>query len=406
MTAVRSILWVCLGSTLPGLLLAGQAVLHMEIGDPARRGREVPLVLDGITDTTNGTVITPAEMAGRLANTGLLFIGENHTNQDFHDVQFRTIKALHDAGREVLIGLEMFPYTEQAVLDGWNAGRYPEDRFVDLGRWYENWGYHWNYYRQIFLYAQANGLGMYAINSPREVVKSVRAKGFKDLTAEEAAHLPPKLAPENAEHQKMYRAFFDKDDALHMNAAALEGLYRAQTMWDATMGWNALQALKQHGGPKAIMVVLIGAGHVTFGLGAERQIRAYYEGGIASLVPVPVVDDEGLPVTQLRASYASFIWGLPREGEPLYPPLGLSLMGSFGKEPTQIIQVSENSVAQRAGIRVGDVLLAMDGTAITTDATLRGLMAGYRWGDQSRVRLRRDGKDLELDVPLRRRPAQ
>ena len=404
MHAARSMLYAGLGIIFPGLLYAGQAVLHMEIGDPARKGREVPVVLDGITDTATGKLITPAEMASRLADTGLLFIGENHTNQEFHDVQFRTIKALHDAGREVLIGLEMFPYTEQSVLDNWNAGRYSEEGFVDLGRWYDNWGYNWNYYRQIFLYARANGINMYAVNSPRDVVKSVRTKGFENLTPEEAAHLPPRLAAENDEHRQMYRAFFDKDDALHMNDEALAGLYRAQTMWDATMGWNALQARKQHGGPKAIMVVLIGAGHVTFGLGAERQVQPYFKGRISSLVPVPVVDDENQPVTQVRASYASFVWGLPQEIDTLYPTLGISLMGSLGKDPGQIIQVSDKSVARQAGIKVGDVLLALDGTPIPTDATLRRLMAPYRWADQVRVRIRRDGREQDLDVPLRREP--
>ena len=154
-----------------------------------------------------------------------------------------------------------------------------------------------------------------------------------NLTPEEAAHLPPKLAADNDEHRRMYRAFFDKDDALHMNDAALDGLYRAQTMWDATMGWNALQALKQHGGPNAIMVVLIGAGHVTFGLGSERQIDPYYDGRIASLIPVTVVDDDKQPVKQVRASYATFVWGLPEEIDTVYPSIGVSLMGSLGKDP-------------------------------------------------------------------------
>ncbi len=217
MKTVRSLVTAGLATMLPGALLAGQAMLHMEIGDPARKGREVPVVLDGITDTATGTVITPAEMAKRLDGVGILFIGENHTNQDFHDVQFRAIKALHEAGREVMVGLEMFPYTEQPVLDNWNDGRYTEDGFVELGRWYDNWGYHWNFYRNIFLYGQKHGIDFYAVNSPRDVVKSVRAKGFENLTPEEAAHLPPKLAPENDEHRALYRASFDPDDALHMN---------------------------------------------------------------------------------------------------------------------------------------------------------------------------------------------
>lgn len=403
MKAVR-VFMACAGLVLPGVLLAGQDILHLEIGDPARKGREVPVMLDGITDTATGDLITPPEMAKRLAGAGILFIGENHTNIDFHEVQFRTIKALHEAGREVLIGLEMFPYPEQAVLDNWSDGRYTEDGFVELARWYDNWGYNWNYYRNIFLYAQANGINMYAINSPRDVVKSVRTKGFENLTPEEAAHLPPKLAAENDEHRRLYRASFDANDTLHMNEQALDGLYRAQTMWDATMGWNALQALKAHSGPKAIMVVLIGAGHVTYGLGAERQIAKWYDGRIASLVPVSLVDDEDKPVTKVRASYASFVWGLPKELAPLYPGLGVSLMGSLGKEPSQIIQVSEKSPAALAGIRVGDVLLALDGTPIATDNTLRRVMANYRWGDVATVKIRRDGREMEIGVPIRRAP--
>ena len=70
-------------------------------------------------------------------------------------------------------------------------------------------------------YAREKGINMYAVNSPRDVVKSVRTKGFENLTPEDAAHLPPKLATDNDEHRRMYRAFFDKDDALHMNEAAL-----------------------------------------------------------------------------------------------------------------------------------------------------------------------------------------
>lgn len=371
-------------------------------GDPARSSQELPLVLDGITDTATGEVIAPAEMAKRLAGTGILFIGETHTDLDFHEVQFRTIKALHEAGREVLIGLEMFPYTRQPVLDNWIAGRYTEPGFVKLGGWYDSWGYHWNYYRDIFLYARDKGIRMYGVNSPREVVKAVRAKGFKDLTPEEAAHLPPQLAPESIDHEQLYRGAFSKDDALHMKGPMLEGLYRAQTMWDATMGWNALQALKQHGGPNAIMVVLIGSGHVTYGLGSERQIQPFYNGRISSLVPVTLIDEEGKPVKKVQASYANFIWGLPEERDTVYPTLGLSLMGALGKEAGQIIQVSKDSVAARAGIKVGDVLLSLKGTAIESDQTLRELMADVRWGDSLAARIRRDGVEKDITVDIRR----
>ena len=65
------------------------------------------------------------------------------------------------------------------------------------------------------------------------------------------------------------------------------------------------------------MVVLIGAGHVAYGLGAERQTKLWYGGRMASVVPVPIADEEHPePLTKLQASYASFVWGLPRSAAP------------------------------------------------------------------------------------------
>ncbi|MCC7488175.1 MAG: ChaN family lipoprotein [Gammaproteobacteria bacterium] len=402
MKPMRNTLLAAIVATLPAAAWASQDSLHLKIGDPARSGHELPLVLDGIRDTARGDLVTPDEMARRLAGTGILFIGENHTNLDFHHVQFRSIRALHEAGREVMIGLEMFPYTEQAVLDNWVAGRYTEEGFLALGRWYDNWSYNWNYYRDIFLYARDHGLRMVALNSPRPAVNTVRSKGFDALSTEERAHLPPQIAPQTEAYETLFRSVFSKDDALHMKGPMLEGLYRAQTMWDATMGWNALQALKNQGGKDAIMVVMIGAGHVTYGLGAERQIDPYYDGRISSLVPVTVVDDEGKPVKQVRASYANFVWGLPEERDTVYPSLGVSLMGSFGKATGQIIQVSKDSVADRAGLKVGDILLSLDGTAIDSSNTLNRVFSSYRWGDSAKARISRGGVEQDIEVPIRR----
>lgn len=381
---------------------ADQSVLHMAIGDPARKNDEVPLQLDGVTDTATGEIITPAELANRLSDAGMLFVGETHTNVDFHTVQYRLIKELHRAGREVLIGLEMFPYTQQAAVDGWTEGLYTEQGFVELAEWYRYWGYRWEYYRDIFVYARDNGIRMFGINTPRDVVTAVRKKGFKNLSPEEAAHIPNEVQPVTDDQKRMYVGFFDEDDALHISDEAVDGMLRAQTTWDATMGWNALQALRNHGGENAIMVVLIGSGHVTYGLGAERQIAPHYDGRIASLIPIEVVDDDGEPIETVQASYANFLWGLPRPLDTVYPALGASLMGKLGSRPTQLIQVSKESVAERAGLAVGDVLLSIDGKSVESAQELRRIFAPLRWGDVITARIERDGEERDLVIPIRR----
>ena len=115
---------------------AGAQVLQLSLGDPARKDREAPVVLDGVTDTKTGDLITPDDLAARLASTRLLLVGEEHTNSDFHRVQFRVIQALAKAGRHVMIGLEMYPYPEQKGLDQWRDDVLHPLLYRDGVHWY------------------------------------------------------------------------------------------------------------------------------------------------------------------------------------------------------------------------------------------------------------------------------
>ena len=144
---------------LAGLLTGGQAHSgdseyvgpeHLQVGDPARRALTVEPVLDGIVDTRRRETISTAEFVKRLESTRVLFISEEHTNGEFHRVQLRAIEALQAAGRKVIIGLEMFPWGDNPVLDRWSRGELDEQRFLDESRWYEVWSHHWGHYRDIF----------------------------------------------------------------------------------------------------------------------------------------------------------------------------------------------------------------------------------------------------------------
>jgi uncharacterized iron-regulated protein len=396
------------GFALAAPLVAGEReILDMPLGDPDRRDRSVAVVLDGITDAAMGNLISPATLADRLADTSILLIGESHTNIDFHNVQARVIAALHEAGREVHIGLEMFPYTAQKNLDDWIDNKPAETDWVQSSDWYTNWGYRWAYYREIFVHAQQNGIRMHAVNVPREVVSSVRRNGFDGLTEEQAAHVPTVVDTESSEYRDLFRAYFDEDDSLHMaiSDAQWEGMFSAQCTWDATMGWNSAKALEEHGGDNAIMVVLIGSGHVTYGLGVKRQLANFYPGKVSTLVPVPVEADDQ-PIVSARATYADYIWGIPGATPPLYPVLGVSLMGKIGSEPTKIIQLEDEGVAARAGFRVGDVLLSIDGQSLDARHSLRQLSADFHWGDVVSVEYRRGSQTRTAQVALRRLPEE
>jgi len=361
----------------------------------------MPVVLDAVTDAASGELISPEELVARLAGVRLLVVGESHTSMGFHEVQLRIIEGLHRSGRRVLVGLEMFPYTEQAQLDHWS----PEDGFVSLARWYQNWGYHWNYYRDIFLFAREKRLPMFAVNTPREVISAVRSKGFQNLTPEEAAHIPSKVDTASEDHFELFKSYFDEAEGMHaqMTEAQWRAMFDAQCTWDATMAQNSVRALSEHGGEDAIMVVLIGSGHAAYGLGIQRQAAQWFEGKTATVIPIPVADEKKRPVESVRASYADFVWGLPPEQDPLYPELGIATTEEGGSARRRILSVDKDSPAALAGMEVGDVLVSMDGKSIPDRETLNRLMAEKRWGDEAAFLVDRAGRQASLRVLFRRR---
>lgn len=383
---------------------AGDHLLHLPVGDPARRDRTAPVVLDAITDTANGDVLAPADLPGRLEHVRVLLVGEEHTDMDSHRVERRVLEELVRAGRRVTVALEMYPYTEQKALDDWTSGALAEDAFLEASRWYRSWGYNWAYYRDVFLLARDAKLRMRAVNAPREVVSAVRKKGYQGLTGEEAAHIPSRVDSHDPEHMRMFKASFD-EESFHagMDDAAWQAMLDAQCAWDATMGFQAAKALEGDADPKAIVVVLAGSGHVAYGLGIERQLRAQgFAGAVATLIPVPVLDEKGEPNAAVQASYASFVWGTPPVTDPIYPDLGVATRPRADDRLLEVIDVEKGSPASRAGVANGDVLVALDGTALPDRAALSKAMAGKRWGDGATLTVNRGGETVGLTVKLRR----
>ncbi|MFN7987122.1 MAG: ChaN family lipoprotein [Thermoanaerobaculia bacterium] len=402
-TALAAALFLGL-ATLPAP--AENAALDLPLGDAARREKTVAPALDVVTDTRTGSAVTPAEVAKGLARARLVFLGESHTSVEFHRVQLQVLRELARAGRKVLVGLEMYPVAEQPVLDLWNSGTISEADFVEKSAWYRNWGYHWNYYRDIFLFCRDAKIPLHGVNVPRELVSDVRKKGFDGLTEEQKALIPPKIDVDSADHRRLFKAFFEESDSMHsasMPEAMWDGMFRAQCTWDAAMAWNAVAALKMANDPNAVMVVLIGSGHVAYGLGAQRQAALWFDGPSASVVPIPVLDDKDAPV-RVRASYADFVWGVPKETDPAYPVLGLSTRDpKDGSEGWPVINVEKDSVADAAGFRVGDVLLSMDGTSLREKGTMNRLMADKRWSDTATYVVKRGDEKVTLVARLARR---
>jgi len=67
--------------------------------------------------------------------------------------------------------------------------------------------------------------------------------------------------------------------------------------------------------------------------------------------------------------------------------------------------VEAGSCAEKAGLQVGDIIVAMDDTVITTHSALVATKATYRAGDTAVLKVVRNQQELELQVTFDEVPA-
>ncbi len=375
----------------------------LAIGDPGRRDNVLTVPAGALLDTRRGDRVSADEMAARLDDVRLVFVGETHANPAAQETELRVLEALARRGRKVLVGLEMLPASVQPALDRWVAGDGSEDDLLRGIHWYKHWGFHFGYYRPIFQFARDNKAPMVGVNVEREVITNVRKIGLDKLAPEDRAKLPPRLDLDNAEHRALFTAYMG--GAHEMPPDMLEGMFRAQCAWDGVMGWNAVRALQAEPDPRAVMVVLIGVGHVAYGLGAQRQADLWGNFKAASVASVAEADEDGAART-VRGSFADFIWGAPAPDKaPVYPTLGASLTDKPGATGPAISGIRPGSPAAKAGLAAGDMVTAIDGVATPDKEATLFEMARKGWGDTVAVEVvRKEGKKT-LSALLERAPA-
>lgn len=87
------------------------------------------------------------------------------------------------------------------------------------------------------------------------------------------------------------------------------------------------------------------------------------------------------------------------------PFLGVSIDQTWDGVGVRIDEVFPGMPAEEAGLRSGDLILAVAGRSVTNFETLVGAIQRHRPGDTVRFRIQRDSRPWEIDVKLGHRPA-
>lgn len=191
----------------------------------------------------------------RLETARIVLVGEHHNNAAHHEAQLKVIRSLHEAGRKVAVGLEMFRKDSQTALDQWIDGQTSEAQFKPI--YLKNWNYGWALYGPIFNYARENRIPMVGLNVSRKITAQVAYKGFDSLNSEQRGALEGITCNVTTE----YRGFIGKAYSAHGHGNMnFERFCEAQLVWDTAMAIYAVDYLKAN--PDTVMVILAGSGHV------------------------------------------------------------------------------------------------------------------------------------------------
>ena len=372
-----------------------EEILRLRIGAKALREKTMTVSTGKIYAANTGNHVSFEEMIRGMAKSRLVYVGETHNSLQMHRIQTNIIQGLYEQDRDLTVGMEMYPITQQEVLNKWSLGILTEEEFIREGQWYVNWNFHFGFYQDIFRVVKRNAIPLYALNVPRDIITKVRMRGWESLSEQEKRMVPePDLT--HQDHRTLIRTIFEGADLPHQMKGrglemAFEGLYRAQTAWDETMAHHALAALHKEEGR---IVVLAGSGHMLYNLGIN--LRAYNKSQMPFKTVICVIIPKGKKSVEVSCSFADYVWGLPEEERPVYPSVGLRLKKFEGLENLVIERDPIDGVAKGADFKKGDVLLSVDGKKHVDINELRRYLARFTWGDQVKFQLLRDAQQIEV----------
>jgi uncharacterized iron-regulated protein len=220
-----------------------------------------------IYDTRSKQIITIDKIVTDMADTDVLFFGEEHNDSAAHYLENKIFRALHaQYANKIVLSMEMFETDGQLTLNEYLQGFINEDRFARDIRLWSNY----KDYRPMIEYAKQNKIPVIAANPPRRYVNLVSRRGMKSLDSlsKNAKKLLPALPYDTL--MGRYREKF-MDVMKESPGGGNPNIYYSQSLWDAGMSYSIYKFLKNNKNKKIFHCV--GGFHTEEKLGTAAQLK-------------------------------------------------------------------------------------------------------------------------------------
>ncbi|MCE9581427.1 MAG: ChaN family lipoprotein [Planctomycetes bacterium] len=317
----------------------------------------------------------------------VVHFAETHDHVRCHDLEFEAVRQLAGEKGDFAVGLEMFPRSLQPVLDKWTAGELSEWDFLEGVNWYRSWGFPYKLFRPIFLYCRDHHIPLVGLNAPADVNRKVGRTGLRSLSDEERAQLPAEIVLTNEAHRRNFEEILP-----HHPGIKLDTFYEAFCVWDEMMADSGAQWLKAHGGR---LLVIAGSGHIRGGLGIPDRLKRRFRGKYRILLQRDVAEaDDNFDL--MLAPGADWIWWTKEDHVSAPPKLGVAM-----DDKLAVTLVAPGSAAEKAGVKVGDVMKRVGKREFTQPESIRHYLE-LRKHEEFTLVVERGGKEtrLKVTVPL------
>jgi uncharacterized iron-regulated protein len=316
-----------------------------------------------IPGANGGQATTIEALLERAIQAGTVLLGESHDSHEHHRWQLQVVTALHSRHPDLVIALEMLPRRVQPALDRWVAGEIDEAEFLRASEWREVWRFDPTLYLPIFHFARMNRIPLLAVNVERSLIRSVSEKGYAAIPASEREGISEPAPAIEAYEVMLLRSWQDhltpdeqQDAALARQDAGFRRFVESQLVWDRAMAQGIADAADQK--PGAVVVGLMGSGHVIHGWGVSHQLQQMGLKAPLALLPWDRDDD----CAALVPGLADAVFGVaepPRNAPFARPRLGITLEPA--EDGVRIGGVTAGSIAERTGLRKGDLIIEIAG---------------------------------------------
>jgi aminopeptidase N len=356
--------------------------------DDSQRGMEIEL-REQAAAIDLSTLRTLSDLIDSAAGKKIIYVGESHDRFSHHMVELDVIKGLYMKDQKLAVGMEMFQRPFQKTLDDYIKGAIDEREFLKNTEYFKRWGFDYNLYKPILDFARTKKIPVVALNLRREITEKVSKGGMDSLSEEERKEIPQQMDFSDGEYRDRLKEVFEQHKS--MGEKDFDFFYESQVLWDETMAMSIDEYLRKN--PVYRMIVIAGGGHVSYGSGIPK--RAFRRNGFAYTIML----NDGELVKDI-AHYLVF----PQPLDGVTAPRIMAFLNETNSKIT-ITGFPKDSVSEKAGIKVGDTLVSLDGVPVSSIEDIKLFLFYKKKEEPLKVKVERKrfllgDKEMEFKVNL------